>query len=198
MWKVIVQMEKRNQIIDAAIKVFVEKGIEKTKISDIVKEAGIGQGTFYLYFPSKLSVMPAIAEVMVQKIINGLNEQVTKKDFLGRLEQTVDVFFTLTDKYRETFTLIYAGLAQTQHVREWEMIYTPVYEWMISFLNTAIESGEINSSVNPDYMSKMLVGLIESSAEQVYLYEEQISPNVSNTKKELLLFIQRGLGVQSF
>ncbi len=49
------------------LKCFRKKGVEKTKISDIVKLAGIAQGTFYLYFPSKLSVMPAIAEVMVEK-----------------------------------------------------------------------------------------------------------------------------------
>lgn len=54
------------------------KGRRKTKISDIVKLAGIAQGTFYLYFPSKLSVMPAIAEVMVEKMILAVKEKVQK------------------------------------------------------------------------------------------------------------------------
>lgn len=57
---------------------FQEKGVEKTKISDIVKLAGIAQGTFYLYFPSKLSVMPAIAEVMVEKMILAVKEKYKK------------------------------------------------------------------------------------------------------------------------
>jgi hypothetical protein len=35
------------RIVYAAIEVFQEKGVEKTKISDIVKLAGIAQGTFY-------------------------------------------------------------------------------------------------------------------------------------------------------
>ena len=54
------------------------KRASKTKISDIVKLAGIAQGTFYLYFPSKLSVMPAIAEVMVEKMILAVKEKVQK------------------------------------------------------------------------------------------------------------------------
>ena len=41
-----------------------------------MKLAGIAQGTFYLYFPSKLSVMPAIAEVMVEKMILAVKEKV--------------------------------------------------------------------------------------------------------------------------
>ena len=47
-------MDKRERIIQSAIKLFQEKGIDKTTISDIVRNANIAQGTFYIYFPSKL------------------------------------------------------------------------------------------------------------------------------------------------
>jgi len=43
----------KQKLINSAIKIFAEKGFWKTKISDIVKEAGVAQGTFYLYFKSK-------------------------------------------------------------------------------------------------------------------------------------------------
>ncbi len=45
---------KKEKIIQSAINVFREKGMEKAKVSDIVKGAGIAQGTFYLYFPPNL------------------------------------------------------------------------------------------------------------------------------------------------
>ena len=45
-------MDKRAAIIDAAIAVFAEKGVEKATVSDIVKRAGIAQGTYYLASPS--------------------------------------------------------------------------------------------------------------------------------------------------
>src|SRR5699024_11539523 len=53
----------------SAMHVFQKNGMEKTTVSEIVKGAGIAQGTFYLYFPSKLSVMPAIASVLVENTI---------------------------------------------------------------------------------------------------------------------------------
>jgi len=40
-------MPKKHQIIEAAIRIFARDGLEKGKIADIAKEAGIGKGTVY-------------------------------------------------------------------------------------------------------------------------------------------------------
>ena len=45
--------EKRSRILDEAGKLFVENGIESTKIIDIAKAAGVAKGTVYEYFESK-------------------------------------------------------------------------------------------------------------------------------------------------
>ncbi|MCR8682296.1 TetR/AcrR family transcriptional regulator, partial [Enterococcus faecium] len=71
-------MSKREKIMLAAIDAFKEKGIEKTTISDIVKAAGVAQGTFYLYFPSKLSVMPAIAEHLIAQMVPAIEKEFTQ------------------------------------------------------------------------------------------------------------------------
>ena len=68
-------MDKRTAIIEAAIAVFGEKGVEKTTVSDIVKRAGIAQGTYYLYFPSRLAVMGGIAEQVVARMLQRLQVQ---------------------------------------------------------------------------------------------------------------------------
>ena len=50
---------KREKILDAAIKVFSQKGRSSTKISDLAERAGIGKGTVYEYFQSKDEVFAA-------------------------------------------------------------------------------------------------------------------------------------------
>ncbi|MDD6795042.1 MAG: TetR/AcrR family transcriptional regulator [Clostridiaceae bacterium] len=45
--------ERKQEILDAAIKVFYEKGYDKTSISDIAEKLGIAQGLCYRYFKSK-------------------------------------------------------------------------------------------------------------------------------------------------
>ncbi len=51
--------DKREAILRAAIKVFAGKGYFNSKVADIAKEAGIADGTVYLYFKSKDDILRA-------------------------------------------------------------------------------------------------------------------------------------------
>ena len=42
--------QKKNALFQTAYELFTEKGFAKTTISDIVEQAGLAKGTFYLYF----------------------------------------------------------------------------------------------------------------------------------------------------
>ena len=53
---------RRNQILDAAIAVFAEKGFERATIRDVAKEAGIADGTIYNYFHNKTSLLIGILD----------------------------------------------------------------------------------------------------------------------------------------
>ncbi|MBB6448731.1 AcrR family transcriptional regulator [Geomicrobium halophilum] len=190
-------MDKKEKIVHAAIEVFREKGIEKTKVSDIVQIVGIAQGTFYLYFPSKLSVMPAIAEVMVEKMMDEMKRHVQEHaPFQVQMEEIIEVVYNLTKEYPDVFALIYAGLTQTDYLKEWEAIYAPLYEWMNELLDQAKASGIIRHSLHTERTTKMIIGLIESTAEQVYLYDDcKQEETVRLQKQELLEFISHALGL---
>ena len=56
----LVKKARRNQILDAATKVFAEKGFHPTTIKDIAREAGIADGTIYNYFENKTALMLGI------------------------------------------------------------------------------------------------------------------------------------------
>ncbi len=51
--KIIDKAQKRKEILQAAMRVFAEKGIQKSKMIDIANRAKIGKGTIYEYFDSK-------------------------------------------------------------------------------------------------------------------------------------------------
>ena len=53
---------RRSQILDAATKVFAEKGFHPTTIKDIAREAGIADGTIYNYFENKTALMLGILD----------------------------------------------------------------------------------------------------------------------------------------
>ncbi len=47
------KIEKEIKLLNSAYKLFTKKGIKETSIQDIVNEAGVAKGTFYLYFKDK-------------------------------------------------------------------------------------------------------------------------------------------------
>ncbi|EHI98708.1 transcriptional regulator, TetR family [Clostridium sp. DL-VIII] len=78
--------ERKNDILKAAMELFKEKGYEKTAVSDIVKAAGIAQGTFYIYFKNKEDVFISVIENTREKIIEQLID-VQKRNDLNAVDK---------------------------------------------------------------------------------------------------------------
>ena len=55
----------RMRIIDAARELMNKKGVLKTSVNDIVRQAGVAKGTFYLYFEAKEDIINAIIEANI-------------------------------------------------------------------------------------------------------------------------------------
>ncbi len=67
--------DKREAILRAAIKVFAQKGYFNSKVADIAAEAGIADGTVYLYFKSKDEILHSIFDrAMAEFIEEGKRE----------------------------------------------------------------------------------------------------------------------------
>ncbi|UUZ87039.1 TetR/AcrR family transcriptional regulator [Paenibacillus sp. P26] len=64
-------------MVAAALELFQTKGYHSTKVSDIVKAAGIAQGTFYLYFKSKEDLFRKAAEECMDEIAGALDQEPT-------------------------------------------------------------------------------------------------------------------------
>jgi TetR/AcrR family fatty acid metabolism transcriptional regulator len=72
--------DKHNKIIQAAIKVFAQKGFFSARISDIAKEAKVADGTIYLYFNNKYDILISIFEEEIGKIIAEVKNLIDQED----------------------------------------------------------------------------------------------------------------------
>lgn len=60
--------ERRKQdLLNIAYRMFIQKGYENTSVDDIIIEAGIAKGTYYYYFESKEATLEAVIEMMIEK-----------------------------------------------------------------------------------------------------------------------------------
>ncbi|PKQ15006.1 MAG: hypothetical protein CVT67_11470 [Actinobacteria bacterium HGW-Actinobacteria-7] len=67
---------RRAEITAAAAAVFAQRGVAATAVSDIVKAAGVAQGTFYLYFKTKDEVVLAVVEEMAVGMVAAIEAAV--------------------------------------------------------------------------------------------------------------------------
>jgi len=65
---------RRAELIEAAMRLFAERGLDDTAVSDIVAAAQVAQGTFYLYFESKADIVNAVVVDISEQIVAGVEE----------------------------------------------------------------------------------------------------------------------------
>lgn len=82
--------QRREQIVEAAYHVFAESGFQTTTVSAIAKRAGVGQGTVYRYFGSKIEILREVFDYTAQKMFAALN--------LTELSVPFDSFEELTER----------------------------------------------------------------------------------------------------
>ncbi|WP_242657974.1 TetR/AcrR family transcriptional regulator [Lachnoclostridium phytofermentans] len=71
---------RKSEILDAAQKLFAEKGYSKTTVTDILNVHGLSKGVFYYYFKSKEEVMDAIIQRIVDAEVEGAKRIVSSPD----------------------------------------------------------------------------------------------------------------------
>ncbi|WP_374686930.1 TetR/AcrR family transcriptional regulator [Promineifilum sp.] len=87
---------KRTAMMQAAVRVFAEKGYHAATVRDIVNEADVAVGTFYFYFPDKetlfVHLFEETASFLLQAIEQALNSRTT---FPAQLEAAVQAYINV-------------------------------------------------------------------------------------------------------
>ena len=84
------QINKKEKIMQAALKIFKKKGAEKTSVRDIMTEAGFGLGTFYLYYSDKNDLQEKMVLNLATDIILSAEKTCVQEDPIERYISFVD------------------------------------------------------------------------------------------------------------
>ncbi len=181
-------MNKKEALLHAAVHLMGEQGFEKTSVSQIVKEAGVAQGTFYLYFQSKSALVLSIAQSIIEDLLSEAMEfpDVAETSLEEFLRSLTDLTFSMTRKHKKLIGFVYSGTAYYSSFNEWELLYEPYYAWLSEKLRYYQEQHLLKSAYETDHLANYLVGLLEHGAEQVHLTEakgftEEISKSTLHT-----------------
>ena len=104
------RIEKNNkyhQILEAAVKVFARQGFHQSTVAQIAKEAGVADGTIYLYFKNKNDILVQFFSFRAKQVFESFREEV------DRAQNSLD-------KLRN---LIHRHLAEFQRDRDGAIVY---------------------------------------------------------------------------
>ncbi|MBT9144812.1 MAG: putative HTH-type transcriptional regulator YvdT [candidate division WS2 bacterium] len=149
--------ETKRGLLRAAEKLIGQNGYDKTHISDITREAGVGQGTFYLYFQSKLDILKAL----VQDINKGLRFAVYQ--YIVGLSHRNDIevgallaFAEYIKNHRNAYRVVREAEFIDREIGKW--YYNRIAKPYAIALKEAMTKGEINS-LDPELLGLAIMGI---------------------------------------
>lgn len=188
-------LARRAELLKVAREVLAEKGFEATTISEIVSRAGVAQGTFYLYFPSKISLVVTLAQDMQASIEDALRTSYAEAKSLGEMiDRSVESAFRIMGQYRDILALVHSGIRWIEAEEAHEHIFSPYHSLIAETIRRAQDAGAINPTINPTVTAVFIVGSIYYAADQCYVYHSTIPPETYIA--EAARFIRLALGVQ--
>ncbi len=112
--------ERRAQLLDAALGVFVAQGYHAAAMDDIADRAGVSKPVLYQHFPGKLDLYLALLDSSCDALVSGCREALeATQDNKQRVAATVDAFYTYVAHDAGAFRLVFeSDLTNEPAVRE--------------------------------------------------------------------------------
>lgn len=98
--------EKETKILDTAFTLFTEKGIKNTSIQEIADNAGVGKGTFYLYFKDKYDLQEQLIARKSYKLFHDALNQLGKRNVTNFYDQTIFIIDYVIDQLTKNKILL--------------------------------------------------------------------------------------------
>lgn len=98
--------EKETKLLDTAFTLFTEKGIKNTSIQEIADNAGVGKGTFYLYFKDKYDLQEQLIARKSYKLFHDALNQLGKRNITNFYDQTIFIIDYVIDQLTKNKILL--------------------------------------------------------------------------------------------
>ncbi|MFF2755112.1 TetR/AcrR family transcriptional regulator [Psychrobacillus sp. NPDC058041] len=157
---------KYKQIIDAAIIVIAENGYHQSQVSKIAKQAGVADGTIYLYFKNKEDILISVFEEKMEMFAENLNE-IVKEDISAsmKLFKMIENHFSVLASNHHLATVTQLELRQSNLVLRQKInsILKTYLIWLDAILKEGIENGEFDQSIDIRLARQMVFGTIDET-----------------------------------
>lgn len=157
---------KYRQIIDAAVVVIAENGYHQAQVSKIAKQAGVADGTIYLYFKSKEEILIQVFKEKMSVFVTNL------KDILLENNSATDKLYKMVENhfnvlYSDKMLAIVTQLELRQSNKEIRIRINEVLKEYLSLLDEILiegmRNGEFDEGMDLRLARQMVFGTIDET-----------------------------------
>jgi AcrR family transcriptional regulator/predicted DNA-binding transcriptional regulator AlpA len=155
--------KRRQQIREAAGRMFLDKGFQRTTVQDITGAAGVSTGTFYLYYRNKQELFIDVIDDLTRKTVEIIEDMASQEsDFMKRIITTAQFYM---DNYKSFYGIIYMlqGMiaeAEPSALEKYVALHDQLADPIMREIRAAIKRGLIRD-VNPELLSRTIMGMVE-------------------------------------
>ena len=168
--------QKREALLNTAFKLFTTKGLHNTSISDIVEQAGVAKGTFYLYFKDKYDINNKLMVHRSTELFDAAMERLHEKGLTDHRERILFIANDIIDSLTENKLLLmfisknlgmgfYHFTMENEQIVEYPSIHN-AYEELVRDTENEIS--------DPKLMLYMIIELIGSAIYSSILYSQPV------------------------
>lgn len=175
---------KKEEIIKATLKLYMNRGYYRTNIRDITKKVGITTPTFYHYFTDKRELFAQV----IDHVIDQWKEQslAATADKTDPTERTVILFRVFQKNYIKIGGVLNqlkasAATGDTWARRRLKLAYQSLMENLVKLVESGIKSGTVRN-VDPELMAYFLITIDEATVQRA-------SMDAKYTTEHLMMFI---------
>jgi len=182
----------RQAIFRAAEKVFGRLGINRANISEITREAGVAQGTFYVHFGSKRDLIDGFVKYINRKMRRELQRTIAgAKDRRDAERVGLLAFYEFLRKHREIYRVVPECEMIDPKVSLW--YYKRIAQGYIQGLQQGIDRGEIRN-LPVVFLGRSLMGLTHFIGLKWVVWNASAHPNIPGSLlKDIVEFVLFGL-----
>jgi TetR/AcrR family fatty acid metabolism transcriptional regulator len=159
--------DKRERILDAAVRVFARKGFHATRVSEVAKAAGVADGTIYLYFESKDHLLVSLFEHRVERLLEYLETELPRAPSAAhKLQRIIELQLGLLEGERDLAEVVTVIFRQSTKLMKEHG--APKFNAYLDVIARVIaegqESGELRADIAPHVAARAVFGALDAIA----------------------------------
>ena len=187
------------KIIEAATKVFAEKGFFQSRVADIAREAGVADGTIYIYFENKDDILISLFEEQMSLVLENMEAQLsTVDDPAEKLRIFALTHLKLVEENQSMAEIIQVELRQSsKFIKEYKnQQFARYLDIIAGIIREGQEKGVFRADIVPGIAKRAFFGALDEMS-RFWVLSSRKDYDIKSAALQISQYFLEGMKVRS-